>query len=139
MFPPMRIRRSRLLLLAALPLLVGGTARPEALPEGDDFGAGLTLVRPTPLAEIMHDPARFAGENVLIHGQVTEVCQKKGCWAVIREGDEHVRVRFKDYGFFLPKDCVGAKAYAQGSISVGTPSEREVIFIATGVRLVGGD
>jgi hypothetical protein len=135
----MRIRLSLLLLLAALPLLVGCSAQPEALPQGDDFGAGLTLVRPTPLAEIMRDPARFAGETLLIHGQVTEVCQKKGCWAVIRDGDEHVRVRFKDYGFFLPKDCVGAKAYAQGSVSIETDSAREVIFTAAGVRLVRGD
>jgi hypothetical protein len=135
----MRIRLSRLLLLAALPLLLGGDAQLEALPEGEDFGAGLTLEQTTPLAEIVRDPARFAGDTVLIHGQVTEVCQKKGCWTVIREGDEHVRVRFKDYGFFLPKDCVGAEAYAQGSVSVETPSADELNFTATGVRLVGGD
>ena len=131
----MRIRLSRLLLLAALPLLLGCTAQGEALPQGDDFGAGLTLERTTPLAEIVRDPARFAGETLLIHGEIIEVCQKKGCWTVIRQGDEHVRVRFKDYGFFLPKDCVGAKAYAQGSVSVETPAA----FTATGVRLVGGD
>ena len=132
----MRIRRSWLLLLAALPLLVGCTAQPDGVPQGEDFGAGLTLVQATPLAEIMGDPARFAGDTLLIRGEVTEVCQKKGCWTVIREGDEHARVRFKDYGFFLPKDCVGAEAYAQGSVSVETG---EVGFTATGVRLVGGD
>ena len=128
----MRIR------LSLLVLLLGCTAQGEALPQGDDFGAGLTLERTTPLGEIMRDPTRFAGETLLIHGQITEVCQKKGCWAVIQQDDEHVRVKFKDYGFFLPKDCVGAKAYAQGSISAVTPSAREVNFTATGVRLVGG-
>jgi len=135
----MHMRRSWLPLLAALPLLVGCTAQPDGVPQGDDFGAGLTLVQATPLAEIMGDPARFAGDTLLIRGQVTEVCQKKGCWTVIREGDEHARVRFKDYGFFLPKDCVGAQAYAQGSVSVETASAGEVIFTATGVRLVEGD
>ena len=135
----MRVRPSRLLLLAALPLLLGCTGQGEALPRGEDFGAGLTLEQTTPLADIMRDPARFAGETLLVHGQVTEVCQKKGCWTVIQQDDEHVRVRFKDYGFFLPKDCVGSKAYAQGSVSVVTPSEGEVSFTATGVRLVGGN
>ena len=120
-------------------LLLGCTAQPEGVPQGEDFGAGVTLVQATPLAEIMGDPARFEGDTILIHGQVTEVCQKKGCWTVIREGDEHVRVRFKDYGFFLPKDCVGAEAYAQGSVSVETASAGEVSFTATGVRLVGGE
>ena len=133
MFPPMRVRRSWILLLAALPLLAGCGAQPE------DFGAGITLEQPTPLAEIVGDPVRFAGETLLIHGQVSEVCQKKGCWTVIRDGEEHVRVRFEDYGFFLPKDCVGAKAYAQGSVSAATATAGEVSFTATGVRLVGGD
>jgi len=135
----MRMLPPRLLLLAALPLLLGCSAQGEALPQGEDFGAGLTLERTTPLAEIVHDPARFAGERLLIHGEVTDVCQKKGCWVVIREGDAHVRVRFEDYGFFLPRDCAGAKAYAQGSVSGATPAGGEVTFTATGVRLVEGD
>ena len=135
----MRIRRSRILLLAALLLLLGCTSQSEGLPQGEDFGAGLTLVQATPLAEIIGDPASFADDTILIHGEVTEVCQKKGCWAVIREGDEHVRMRFKDYGFFLPKDCVGAEAYAEGSVSVEAASAGEVNFTATGVRLVRGD
>jgi hypothetical protein len=128
-----------MLMFAALPLLLGCTAQGEGLPQGDDFGAGITLEQPTPLAEIVRDPARFAGETLLIHGQITEVCQKRGCWTVIRQGEEHVRVRFKDYGFFLPKDCVGAGAYAQGSISVGRPKAGEAAFTATGVRLVEDD
>jgi hypothetical protein len=135
----MRIRLSRFLVPAALLLVLGCAAQDEGLPQGEDFGAGITLEQPTPLAEIMGDPARFAGDTILIHGQVTEVCQKKGCWTVIREGDAHVRVRFKDYGFFLPKDCVGAEAYAQGSVSAETASAGEVKFTATGVRLVEGD
>jgi hypothetical protein len=157
----MRMRPTPLLLLAMLPLLVAGAAEPEALPEGDDFGAALTLAQPTPLEQIMRDPERFAGETVLIHGRVSDVCQRKGCWTVIREDGEHVRVQFQDYGFFLPKDCVGAEAYAQGSVSVVTLSEREarhyeaesrggdpsridgpqreVTFTAMGVRLVGRD
>jgi hypothetical protein len=124
------------MLLAALPLLLSCAAQSEALPEGEDFGAGLTLEQTTPLAEVVREPARFADQTLLIHGEVTKVCQKKGCWAVIRDGDEHLRMRFKDYGFFLPKDCVGAEAYAQGSVSV---AKGEVGFTASGVRLVEGN
>ena len=152
------MRSSWLWMLVALPLCTAGASQLEALPEGDDFGAALTLVRPTPLAEIVRDPARFASEAVLLHGSITDVCQKRGCWTVIREGGEQLRVQFENYGFFLPKDSVGAEAYAQGRVSVVTLSEREarhyesesrggdpsridgprreVVFTATGVRLV---
>jgi hypothetical protein len=135
----MRNRPSPLMLLIVLPLLLGCGAEGDGLPAGEDFGAGLTLVRPTPLAEISREPERFEGETILIHGEVTDVCQKKGCWTVIRQGEDHVRVRFENYGFFLPKDCVGAEAWAQGSIAAVTPPEREIRFTATGVRLVGGN
>jgi hypothetical protein len=129
----MRILRSWFLVLIALLLLLGCAARDDSLPQGEDFGAGVTLEEATPLAEIVGDPARFADDTVLIRGEVTEVCQKKGCWAMIRAGDAQVQMRFKDYGFFLPKDCVGAEAYAEGSVSA------EGKFTATGVRLVRGD
>ncbi|MBW2290869.1 MAG: DUF4920 domain-containing protein [Deltaproteobacteria bacterium] len=31
---------------------------------------------------------------MLIKGRVTDVCQKKGCWTVIEDGDAQVRIRF---------------------------------------------
>ncbi len=41
-------------------------------------------------------------------GKITEVCSKKGCWMKLDMGDENiVRVRFKDYGFFMPLDAKG--------------------------------
>jgi len=146
-------------MFVALPLWAAGATQLEALPEGEDFGASLTLVRPTSLAEVLREPARFAGETILLHGRISDVCQKRGCWTVIREDGEQVRVQFEDYGFFLPKDSVGADAYAQGRVSVVTLSEREarhyesesrggdpsrvdgprreILFTAAGVRLVG--
>jgi hypothetical protein len=135
--PAMRMRPSWLWMLVALPLWAAGATQLEALPEGQDFGASPTLVRPTPLAELLREPARFAGETILIHGRISDVCQKRGCWTVIREDGEQVRVEFEDYGFFLPKDSVGAEAYAQGRVSVVKRSEREVRHYESESR--GGD
>ena len=118
-------RLACLLLLALSPL--AQAAEPGSLPKGNDFGAGLTLATPTPLAEIVADPGRFEGETVLLRGKVVDVCQKKGCWTMLRDGGEQVRIRFQDYGFFLPKDCVGAEAWAEGRVSVGDAEAREVL------------
>lgn len=50
-----------------------------------------------------------------IKGTITEVCQAKGCWMTIDLGnDELMRVKFKDYGFFVPKDAAGKTAIMQG-------------------------
>ena len=52
------------------------------------------------------------------------MCPKKGCWTVLRQGDASVRVRFKDYGFFLPKDSSGKQPYVEGVVNVETLSEK---------------
>ncbi len=56
--------------------------------------------------------------TVKVGGTVTGVCQTKGCWANIvntgSEGGEEMFVQFKDYGFFLPKDCSGKEVVMRG-------------------------
>ncbi len=46
---------------------------------------------------------------------VTEVCQSKGCWMKLKLKDgQEAMVRFKDYGFFMPKDIVGKEVVVNG-------------------------
>ena len=50
-----------------------------------------------------------------VKGKITGVCQAKGCWMTLDLGnDEMMRVKFKDYGFFVPKDAAGKTAIIQG-------------------------
>lgn len=52
---------------------------------------------------------------VKIEAPINEACQKKGCWMnVDLGGGKEMMVRFKDYGFFVPKDCNGKKAIMNG-------------------------
>ena len=56
-------------------------------------------------------------ENISLTGEIIQTCAKKGCWMKIRvsEGDT-LMVRFRDYGFFVPKkDVEGKKAIVKGS------------------------
>lgn len=55
--------------------------------------------------------------QLIVEGTVQEVCQAKGCWMVVGSednGKEPVMVRFKDYGFFVPKDIAGRKVVMEG-------------------------
>jgi hypothetical protein len=52
---------------------------------------------------------------IKIESKINEVCQKKGCWMNVDLGEgKQMMVRFKDYGFFVPKDCDGKTAIMQG-------------------------
>jgi len=61
-------------------------------------------------------PAKMGSDslNVKVHATVEEVCQKKGCWMTTKVGDKDMRIRFKDYGFFMPKDCSGKEVIFEG-------------------------
>ncbi|MAO72085.1 MAG: DUF4920 domain-containing protein [Flavobacteriales bacterium] len=44
-----------------------------------------------------------------IQGEILSTCAKKGCWMELNVGDDTLMVRFKDYGFFVPKEGVEGK------------------------------
>ena len=57
--------------------------------------------------------------NSKIIAEVHEVCQAKGCWMRLNLDDENeVKVKFKDYGFFVPKDITGKKVIINGQAFV---------------------
>ncbi|WP_041632996.1 DUF4920 domain-containing protein [Maribacter sp. HTCC2170] len=53
--------------------------------------------------------------QVKFSGVVKDVCQAKGCWMKVElEGGEEAMVKFKDYGFFMPKDIAGKEVIVNG-------------------------
>lgn len=53
--------------------------------------------------------------KVVLKGKVNAVCKKKGCWMTMpMDSETDIRVRFKDYGFFVPLNCEEKTAYIQG-------------------------
>lgn len=52
--------------------------------------------------------------NVKLSGEITSVCQMKGCWMTMNVGKEELRITFKDYGFFVPKNSSGNEAIIEG-------------------------
>ena len=50
-----------------------------------------------------------------VKGIIDEVCQMKGCWMTLRNDDGlNIRVTFKDYVFFVPKDISGKEVIIEG-------------------------
>ncbi|HLV38934.1 DUF4920 domain-containing protein [Xanthomarina sp.] len=60
-------------------------------------------------------------------GKVDQVCQSKGCWMKMDLGnDEQVMVKFKDYGFFMPKNIAGKDVIVDGKAFVSELSVDEL-------------
>ncbi len=52
--------------------------------------------------------------SVKFTSKVKSVCQSKGCWMRLDLGEHESFVKFKDYGFFMPKDIAGQDVIVEG-------------------------
>jgi hypothetical protein len=62
----------------------------------------------------------------VITGEVIKVCEKKGCWMKLKTTNGDMMVKFKNYGFFMPKDIVGKTIVAEGIAKKVTTSVEEL-------------
>jgi hypothetical protein len=96
--------------------------------KGQQFGAAITpdgaITYDELLAKNINEPT-----NLKVKGRVSEVCQAKGCWMNIvsdKGSDNTMKVRFKDYGFFMPKDISGREVIMEGVASIQEVSVDEL-------------
>uniref|UniRef100_UPI0040478690 DUF4920 domain-containing protein n=1 Tax=Roseivirga sp. TaxID=1964215 RepID=UPI0040478690 len=56
--------------------------------------------------------------NVKVEGEITATCAMKGCWMnLVLPSGEEMRVTFKDYAFFVPKEGMeGNRAIIEGKV-----------------------
>lgn len=72
------------------------------------------------ISTVMNDESKM---DMKIRGTVNEVCQKKGCWMVMKlSNGEDMRVTFKDYKIFVPKDLTGKEVILEGFAYTDTTS-----------------
>lgn len=72
-----------------------------------------------------------ATENVKVQGKINECCQTKGCWMNVDKGDgTGMRVTFKDYAFFVPKNSGGKNAVFSGKAYMDTTSVEDLKHFA---------
>lgn len=85
-----------------------------------------------PLADVLAKPQDYTKAPIVVEGVAEAVCQNKGCWmqVVPEAGKAGMRVTFKDYGFFVPKDSKGLTARMEGTVTVKTLSKAEADHLA---------
>ena len=93
---------------------VYGAALPDALPDAIATGVAAG------------EPAAHAGKVAAYSGEITQVCQKKGCWLVLSGKDgQFARVAMHDHAFSVPKDARGP-AIVYGTLAEKVFSEAEI-------------
>lgn len=61
--------------------------------------------------------------DVKVLSKIVDVCQKKGCWMNIELGSgKSAFIKFKDYGFFVPKNAAESEVIVHGKAFVEVTS-----------------
>lgn len=81
----------------------------------ESFGEKITADGALPVTEVSKRMEGKDSVQAKVTGKVMECCQTKGCWMTMDIGDGNLmRVSFKDYGFFVPKNTGGKTAVIDG-------------------------
>jgi hypothetical protein len=106
--------RSYLLGVAFLLAVIAANGQDSLEPTGS-FGEPIDKKGAVSVKKLAQKMDEAESLDIKVKGTITEVCQAKGCWMTLDLGnDELMRVKFKDYGFFVPKDAVGKTAIIKG-------------------------
>ena len=138
----------------------GAAAVAPATP-GQTYGAAVVAAGALPMSALPAALGPRDSAQVKLTGTASAVCQARGCWMTLPTADgQQMRVRFRDYAFFVPKDLSGHEVvvsgwayrrtvpkgelqhYAQDAgktareIAAITQDEQQLTFLADGVRVV---
>src|SRR3989338_211257 len=78
----------------ALALATGAVIADEAFVAHQSFGAAMPVEgEAVSLKTAISSLDSGAAQEVKVMGQITEVCQAKGCWMLLVDGDSYARIK----------------------------------------------
>jgi hypothetical protein len=113
--------------LTAVLLVVLPIAAAAAESGKQAFGKPLEGLEPTSLAALLDKPRD--GARVRLEGTIEKVCERKGCWLALKQGERSIHVTFEGYSFFVPKDAAGRPVALEGRVIVKQPTEAEAAHL----------
>ena len=135
----------------------------DEISESASFGAKINIDNAIETNTLLSQMEGKDSLEARVKGVIEKTCKMKGCWMTVKLNDEEtMRVTFKDYGFFVPKEGMeGKEVYFEGiakkkitpvdelkhfakdegkseeEVNAIETDKEEVSFVATGVVIEG--
>lgn len=99
---------------------------------GTKYGKPFKPLNGMPVSELVSKLSKKnALENIVVMGQIAEVCQAEGCWMKLKnENGEDLLVKFANHSFLIPKDLGGHHAIVHGKAIKKTVTVKEQKHLA---------
>lgn len=86
----------------------GEPSEPIAVVDGMPvYGQPMPEGKAVNIAEAIAQIDTLAGSPHKFEGRISKVCQTKGCWLILSDGEQLARVMFGKHDFYIPKDTTG--------------------------------
>jgi hypothetical protein len=150
-----------LLFIVSLAVISLGGISQSSSKSSTAFGKAFNSIKSISADELQVKLKHEDSFNGIVLGQVSSVCQVKGCWMKIHTTfGKDIMVQFKDYKFFVPTDIDGKMVMINGEarnneipvetlrhyakdagkseedILKITQPENQIVFVASGVQVV---
>lgn len=119
-----------------------GDRRPGPLAPGETghYGAPFSIQTDALALDEALRTCAGTGEACLVAGTVDRVCQVSGCWFTVAAPGVQatVRIRMQDYGFFVPRNALGADVTFEGTLELEETPQEEAQHYADDEAAAGG-
>ncbi len=120
----------RILALLSFGLVLSGCAAKENITGFKSYGGKATISQVMGVGELVSQADTLGEKRVCVKGDIREVCARMGCWMMVAEGDNEVRVRFTESescanGFYVPRNAAGHSVYMNGTVKYREISEED--------------
>lgn len=84
----------------------------------DKYGKEITLKEKTSISDILDNPEDYLDKQVLVEGEVLDVCSMAGCWIEVASNveGEKIKVKVKDGEIVFPEEAKGKNALVEGKV-----------------------
>ena len=109
--------------IIAIVLLLAGLVEAQnyqPISDGKDYGKGISQKDTVSVSSLLTFPEKYIGKTVTVKGNITDVCEKRGCWIKL-SGDkpyQTITVKVNDGEIVFPLEAKGKPAVAEGKFEV---------------------
>lgn len=84
----------------------------------EKLGKEITLKEKTSISKILDAPEEFIGKDVLVEGEILDVCAMAGCWMELKSDAENqkIKIKVKDGDIVFPVEAKGKTAIVEGTV-----------------------
>jgi len=83
------------------------------------YGNSFTITVKNKIDDLLNSPSEYLGKEVLVTGEITEVCPMRGCWIEIKdpETNSNIRVKVTDGAIVFPLSGKGKYVDVKGTFT----------------------